>query len=530
MFIGQPVAYLKKNVLIEPLINHWYAWPYLIPPAPASMYATNSQLRIMESFIANPRLHVTALRNPAMIGGPFINYDEGRAKDVENLLKETRSRQARLHAMAQSIKTLNDILLSEADGHSLEPLYEKIPPELKGYVEFVYDLNNHPSIRFIERLLYKSDYYDESAQGIALSLIKGDNRPFVFSTPRLDDEGRCKVNIPFRRSELDELFKAKSFVGSVPRLMESLGVTAKDSDLFSSFFTEQPPDPVAGRSPRGFRVRYFGHACVLIQSDEVSILCDPVVSYKVDNCTARYTYADLPEKLDYILITHNHQDHCLFETLLQLRYKTDRIVVPRSGTGTLQDPSLKLILENVGFTDIVELEEMQTLEDRGVAITNVPFFGEHADLDIRTKSAYFVEVSGKRILLVADSNNLLAGIYENVHKIIGNADILFIGMECDGGPLSWLYGPLMLRPLNRKMDQSRRFSGSDCEKALDMVRVFNPSQAYVYAMGQEPWLTFLTSIQYTSDSRPIVESDRFVQQCRNLGIVSERLFGCKDIF
>ena len=47
-------------------------------------------------------------------------------------------------------------------------------------------------------------------------------------------------------------------------------------------------------------------------------------------------------------------------------------------------------------------------------------------------------------------------------------------------------------------------------------------------MGQEPWLTYITSIQYTSDSRPIIESNRLVELCRKHGILSERLFGCKD--
>ena len=48
-------------------------------------------------------------------------------------------------------------------------------------------------------------------------------------------------------------------------------------------------------------------------------------------------------------------------------------------------------------------------------------------------------------------------------------------------------------------------------------------------MGQEPWLTYLTSIQYTPESRPIVESNRLVNVCRTRGIESERLFGHKEI-
>jgi hypothetical protein len=102
-------------------------------------------------------------------------------------------------------------------------------------------------------------------------------------------------------------------------------------------------------------------------------------------------------------------------------------------------------------------------------------------------------------------------------------------MECDGGPLSWLYGPLLTKPLLRKFDQSRRLNGSNCERGISIVNLFNPRNVYVYAMGQEPWLTYLTSIQYTDESRPIVESNMLVEQCRAREITSERLYGCKEI-
>jgi hypothetical protein len=48
-------------------------------------------------------------------------------------------------------------------------------------------------------------------------------------------------------------------------------------------------------------------------------------------------------------------------------------------------------------------------------------------------------------------------------------------------------------------------------------------------MGQEPWLTYLTSIIYTETSRPIIESDKLVEDCLSRGIESERLFGHKEI-
>jgi hypothetical protein len=79
------------------------------------------------------------------------------------------------------------------------------------------------------------------------------------------------------------------------------------------------------------------------------------------------------------------------------------------------------------------------------------------------------------------------------------------------------------------MDQSRRFDGSNCDKGLDLIKRLNPKHVYVYAMGQEPWLTYLTSIQYTEQSRAIVESNKLGDHCRTQGLVTERLYGQKEI-
>src|SRR5437899_9115686 len=78
---------------------------------------------------------------------------------------------------------------------------------------------------------------------------------------------------------------------------------------------------------------------------------------------------------------------------------------------------------------------------------------------------------------------------------------------------SWLYGPLMTRRLERKMDESRRLAGCNYEQAMDIVRRFSPKEVYVYAMGQEPWLNHIMSLQYTPESRPITESNLLVREC-----------------
>lgn len=522
-------VYLKPNTLAVPLFNQWYAWSHLIPPASASMYVLNSHIKIMESFVSNPQMHIAALKNPAMISGPFIHHDANRVPEVRALLDRTKKEQGHLVGLAEGIKELNQTLMTEAQGYSLEPLYEKVPDILKGYVELVYDLNNFPQIRFIEGLLYESRHYDTSSQSIALSLINSDERPFIINTPQLKSKGDLHLNIPFADRRLDELFKMKDVPQPYSYIKEVLEVRDEDDELFSSFFSEVSPCSAPYRDGR-VRVRYFGHACILVESNNVSILCDPLISYQYPANDHRYTSADLPEQIDYVLVTHYHQDHLMLEMLLQIRHKIRNLVVPKSSGLGLIDPSLKLILQTIGFRNVIEIDEMETIEIEGGRITSIPFLGEHADLNVRAKTAYHIDIEGKRILCMADSNNLEPRLYEHIGSSGKEVDALFIGMECDGAPLSWVYGAFLPKPLARKMDQSRRLNGSDYEKAMKIVTCLNAKQVYVYAMGQEPWLVFVMGLQYTDKSRPILESNKLVAACRERGLVSERLLGQKQIF
>ncbi|MEP7339279.1 MAG: MBL fold metallo-hydrolase, partial [Acidobacteriota bacterium] len=496
--------YLKQNVKAEPLFNNWYAFPLLIAPGTAAMNIANSHVKIMRSYVSAPEVHAAAVKNPAMLGGPFIDYDGKRVNEIKALLEKTVAEQKHMIEFADAIKKLSDTLTTEAKGHSVEPLYEKTPERLKGYVELNYDLNNQPSFRLIEGLLYKSPYYSVASQSLSLSLLRGDDRAFAYSTPRLEDPESLHLPLPFRHEGVDELFSMKDHPRTFSHIKERLGVADKDDELLASLLTEQPPTRRSGYNGDKVRIRYFGHACLLIETKDVSILVDPIISYDLETDFPRFTYLDLPEQIDYVLITHSHADHILFETLLQLRYKIGRIIVPRNN-GALEDPSLRSILQQIGFANVTEMDDMESLNVEGGSLTALPFLGEHADLNIRSKMGYLVHLQGKSIVCVADSNNLDYKMYEHIHQSIGDVDVLFIGMECDGAPLTWIYGSLLTKPVDRKMDHSRRLSGSDCVRAKNMIDQFGCKRAFVYAMGQEPWLCFLTSIKYTDQSKPIVE-------------------------
>jgi len=526
---GMEQLYLKQNLQLEPLFNQWYAWPQLIAPATAAMHVANSHVKIMKSYIMAPAVHAAAVKNPAMRGGPFLDFDSRRVHEIKTLLDRTLKERAHLIAFADAIKTFNQTLVNEAKGHSLEGLYARVPDLLKGYVELVYDVNNNCTIRFVERLLYHSPYYDESAQSISLSLVERDDRPFVFSTPRMEDEQHLHMRLPFRHSDIDDLFAMRERPQTLAYVKDRLGLDDKYDTLLSSFLTEEKPKPSRNGNAAGVTVRYFGHACILVEYRGLSLLTDPIVGYDFPDSVPRYTFADLPEHIDFVLLTHAHSDHVVFESLLQLRHKIRTVIVPRCRGGALEDPSLKAIVEHTGFKNVMEIDELESIKLSHGTITAIPFWGEHGDLNISSKTGYLLEFGGTKILCLADSNNLEPHLYEHVHRETGDVDVVFLGMECVGAPVSWMYGPLIMKPLDRVMDHSRRLNGSDCARGLDIIKRFNPKKVFVYAMGQEPWVSFITTIKYTEESKPIVESNHFVEACRSQGIEAERLFGSREL-
>lgn len=522
--------YLKPNVVLEPLVDKWYAWSHLISPATAAMNIVNRHLTIIESYLAAPQIHAEAVLNPKMRGGPFMDFGGGRLEEITALEQESYRKQEKVIQFAKAVKELDKMLMAEAKGYGLETLYPKVPELLKGYVELYYDRNNNAGFRFFESLLYKSEFYNRDSQSISMWLTNNDERPFCLSTPRLNEPDVLNLDISFDHPCIDELAKMKRAPQTLDYIKAITGISPSQEALFETFFTETPPPPYKKYTGDKIRMRYFGHACILVETKDISILVDPLISYYgYTSSVDHFSDVDLPDTIDYVLITHNHQDHILFETLLPLRHKIKNLIVPRTTSGKLEDPDLKLMFENIGFNNVIAMDEMQTISFSDAVLTGLPFIGEHSDLNILTKMCYLVQIGEFRLLFLADSRIVEPALYKHIHNQIGSVDVMFLGMECDGAPLTWLYGPLMTKKLARDMDGSRRLAGSDCEKGMALVDIFQPKEAYVYAMGQEPWCEFISSIKYTDESNPIVQSNKLVKLCTERGIVAERLFGEKEL-
>src|SRR5262249_31934936 len=132
----------------------------------------------------------------------------------------------------------------------------------------------------------------------------------------------------------------------------------------------------------------------------------------------RFSFCDLPERIDFVLVTHDHYDHFSLETLLRLRARIGCLIVPKSFGLLCGEVSLKLLARKLGFKSVVELDALDSIALPDGEIIGVPFLGEHGDL-AQGKIAYAVRAGKEQVLFAADSDCLEREIYENVRRSIG---------------------------------------------------------------------------------------------------------------
>jgi len=125
---------LKPDVVIEPLILRWYAWAHLVSPATACMNLAYRYLPLMESFVTSPDVHAAACKNPALIGGPFVDLPASSTAEVQQLIQTTKQ-QSEMILFGEGLKEAFRLLMKNADGFSIEKFYSLLPENIKGFVE-----------------------------------------------------------------------------------------------------------------------------------------------------------------------------------------------------------------------------------------------------------------------------------------------------------------------------------------------------------------------------------------------------------
>lgn len=173
-----------------------------------------------------------------------------------------------------------------------------------------------------------------------------------------------------------------------------------------SVSTSVPPRRVTGDA---LRVTYVGHASVLLQTQGVNILTDPIWSARASPfgfagprrvAAPGVRFEDLPP-IDVVLISHNHYDHMDLPTLARLFDAFDPLVLAPLGNDTIlqgEMPGLRVKAldwgQGVAFGPQLRftLEPMQHWSARGV------FDRRHA-----LWGAFVVEAPGGPIYFLGDA-------------------------------------------------------------------------------------------------------------------------------
>jgi L-ascorbate metabolism protein UlaG (beta-lactamase superfamily) len=500
MSVNDEPVFLASHTIIEPLVDRFPAWLHLVAPAPAAVNLARVQVPLLESYRPDPSAHTAA-------GG-------SRRMEVAALLDSIKRDRSDMLAFADAIAEADELLRENAGTSDLTPLYPRLPLPLHGLVELAYGTGHRPGLRFLEPLLYAGPAYDPGRQSIRLSLDTGAPRPFRPGAPRLPGPDTLDLPIPFAHPGIDELFAARLAPSTMSRLREALELDEAGTAQLWKLLTDRPGPAPDRRIETGGRLRYFGHACLVMQSPEATVVTDPFISAD-HRAGDRYTFDDLPDHLDLVLLTQGRPDHVVLETMLPLRRRIGAVVVPRASRGNLFDPSIGLCLKALGFT-VLEVDDFDEVPIPGGSVVATPFLGGHSGLDVRAKSTYFVRIADAGIYVGADSSGVDPVVYRHIRGRVGRVDMAFLGLRSVVAP------PAEATPGQAACPVAGRMS-SDAKQAAAVMDELGTDEAYVYAMGEESWLGHVTAGAYSRDAYELKQVEEFLTWCSASGITAGRL-------
>jgi len=191
----------------------------------------------------------------------------------------------------------------------------------------------------------------------------------TFSSPQY--KGAESSHFDGKRFFNQEQNPEKSGSGSILSLFKWLFASNdRDWEWFCYSPPGNPPAKYIGND--SLRVTYIGHATSLIQFDNINVLTDPVWSNSVGplnllNPTRSrppgINFEDLP-KIDIVLISHNHYDHCDLATLEHLRDACNPLFLCPLG--------VKQLLENDGISNVREMDWWDSITYKKSKIYFVP--------------------------------------------------------------------------------------------------------------------------------------------------------------
>ena len=526
-----PLYRLADSTLVEPLVQDFQAWWMTVAPLPASLHLQAYLVPLLKAYLQTPDFHAKAAKDPALSGSSFVGVAPERADEVRALLQRITSAQEDRLQLAEAFDTFQTQLLAEAKGQSLEPLYARLPEPLKGLVELVYDYVNRPSMRVHEGLLYRGRQHKPELQSLRLGRLDADaDRDSLLTTPRLHKAGQIDWKTPFHDERLDRLFSLDLEPRPLSWIRDVLGdAVTSDAELLP-LLTEAPARGADTWSGPGPRVRYVGHACVLVEWKGTSILVDAVVPVRPTQAgpLERMSFADLPRRIDYVLITHRHPDHLDIETLLRLRHRIGTLVVPRASGALAGDYSPRLLGRSLGFRDVLEPYFYESLPLPDGELIAAPFMGEHGDV-AHAKSAWILRLGNERLFFAADSMCVDETTYRDLRSTVGDLHTVFMNTEIEGAPHTWMLEGFFPKKRDRKLEKNRRCRGSNAQEGLRLLELVGAKRLFNYAMGLEPWMEHIIGPAATPETPRMGESDRLLATARERGLQAERLRGAQEV-
>src|SRR3954454_15252621 len=95
--------FLRPDVIIEPLVDRFYAWHHTVAPVQASLNLASLQVPMLESYLQSPQVHAAACNNPELRGGYFVNIPERRSGEVRDLVASIKRDRAPMLRFAEAI-------------------------------------------------------------------------------------------------------------------------------------------------------------------------------------------------------------------------------------------------------------------------------------------------------------------------------------------------------------------------------------------------------------------------------------------
>ena len=191
--------------------------------------------------------------------------------------------------------------------------------------------------------------------------------------------------------------------------------------------TRTPPPPPQGE---GVAVTWVGHSTFLFQAESVSVLTDPVFSDRAGplswlgakrHVPPGIAFDSLP-RINLVLLSHDHYDHCDLPTLRRLAQRDQPTVVAPLGHGPL--------LREAGFKTVVELDWWEDHALPGqAAVTLVPARHWCRRSPFRTNSrlwgGFMVSLGGRRLYFAGDSG-YTPGFFPEIGRRCGAPDLAMI--------------------------------------------------------------------------------------------------------